>query len=225
MHCVKRPRMAWPSDWRCAREEARPENTAPEHDGKNGDQPLDIRSYTCILVCYETAGLSDTAGQANRGVPAETPCVCCTPCIALWSWRLPGRMPRWGIARGRRSPARGPGARRGTRKVMRHCIPCIALRARRSRSGSLRSAHTGLRKIDPGSWIRVGRKCASFLPSHTVRSWAEGLWFPQHRASPSLYYTSRVRPRPACPAGERGWKATTETECSSRPRPARPDGE
>ncbi len=130
-----------------------------------------------------------------------------------------------GHREGRRSPARGPGARRGTRKVMRHCIPCIALRTRRSRSGSLRSPHPGLRKIDPGSWIRVGRKCASFLPSHTVRSWGEGPWFPQPRASPSLYYTSRLRPRPACPAGERGWKATTETECSSRPRPARPDGE
>ena len=73
MHCVKRPRMAWPSDWRCAREEARPENTAHEHDGKNGDQPLDISSYTCILVCYDTAGLSDTAGQVNSGVPRKLP--------------------------------------------------------------------------------------------------------------------------------------------------------
>ncbi len=25
-------------------------------------------------------------------------------------------------------------------------------------------ARIGLRKIDPGSWIRVGRKCAGFLP-------------------------------------------------------------
>ena len=136
-----------------AREEARPENTAPEHDGKNGDQPLDIRSYTCILVCYETAGLSDTAGQANRGAPAETPCVCCTPCIALWSWRLPGRMPRWGIARGRRSPARGPGARRGTRKVMAalhpmHCVKGAAVPVRLASLGTHWPAQNRPRIVD-----------------------------------------------------------------------------
>ena len=51
-------------------------------------------------------------------------------------------MPRWNIARGRRSLARGLAARRCARKVMRHCILCIALTARRSRSGSLCSAHT-----------------------------------------------------------------------------------
>ena len=58
------------------------------------------------------------------------------------------------------------------------------------------------------------RRCAADEPALSVP-----------KAMPSLYYTSRVRPRPACPAGEQGWKATTETECASRPRPACPDGE
>ena len=48
---------------------------------------------------------------------------------------------------------------------------------------------------------------------------SEGARFSQPRATPSLYYTSRVRPRPACPAGERGWKATTET--GAHPDPVR----
>ncbi len=90
------------------------------------------------------------------------------------------------------------------RRVRRHCSPCIAFAAR----------------VGIAAWRRKSMgPTAQPLHGGTVGPLGRSsvLTVPVPRAMRSLCYTSRVRPRPACPAGERGWKATTETDAHPDP--------
>ena len=73
---------------------------------------------------------------------------------------------------------RGCSAKAGRARVLPNSISSAGFRPCRTPNATRHWPGPGLRKIDPGSWMRVGGKCASFLPWHAVRSWAEGPWFP-----------------------------------------------
>ena len=90
---------------------------------------------------------------------------------------------------GRRSPARGPVARRRARKVMRHCIPYIAFTARRSRSGSLCSGHaTG----SASRWCRLSLRERTKL-SRSERRLISPRRFPTPPLNPRAWSARRPR--------------------------------
>ncbi len=109
-----------------------------------------LHTMHCVMVMATTWTDASTGNRKGAEIPSARACGqtaheksdaalhpmhCVTVMAATWTDAPEDHR------EGRRSPARGPVTRRRTRKVMRHCIPCIALTARRSRSGSLCSGH------------------------------------------------------------------------------------
>ncbi len=101
--------------------------------GGHSKKALILRSSFCELF-YSNIVVrrsADTAGQAGSGTLVETPFLVAHHALRLWSWPPPGRMSRRAIARGRKSPARGPVTRRRTRKsdAALHPIHCVTVMA------------------------------------------------------------------------------------------------